>query len=86
MQKNLGDTLAGIDSFVNNPDLKASIGELKGVMTDARRLMQNLNARVGPLADDLDATLGDARKLVKNVDGQVKPACRQCQQDRRRFR
>ena len=73
MQKNLADTLAGIDSFVNNPDLKASISELKGVMTDARRLMQNLNARVGPLANDLDATLGDARKLVHNMDRQVKP-------------
>jgi len=73
MQKNLEDTLAGIDSFVNNPDLKASISELKGVMTDARRLVQDLNARVGPLADDLDATLGDTRKLVNNMDGQVKP-------------
>ena len=38
MQKHLEDTLAGIDRFVNNPDLKASIGELKGVLTDARRL------------------------------------------------
>jgi paraquat-inducible protein B len=73
MQKNLEDTLAGIDSFVNNPDLKASISELKGVMTDARRLVQDLNARVGPLADDLDATLGDTRKLVNNMDGQVDP-------------
>jgi len=30
MQKNIEDTLAGIDRFVNNPDLKASISELKG--------------------------------------------------------
>ena len=73
MQKNLSDTLAGIDRFVNNPDLKASVGELKGVMTDARQLMRSLNARVGPLAEDLDATLGDARKLFINVDAQVKP-------------
>ena len=70
---NLENTLAGIDRFVNNPDLKASISELKGVMTDARRLVQDLNARVGPLADDLDATLGDTRKLVNNMDGQVDP-------------
>ena len=73
MQKNLEDTLAGIDRFVNNPDLKASIGELKGVLTDARRLAQNLNNRIGPLADDLDATLRDARKMVNNVDGQIGP-------------
>ena len=86
MEKNLKNTLAGIDRLVNDPDLKASIGELKGVLTDARRLVQNLDARVGPLADDLDATVRDTRKLVKNVDGQVKPTGRQCQQDRGRFR
>jgi hypothetical protein len=32
----LEDTLAGIDRFVNNPDLKANIGELRGVVTDTR--------------------------------------------------
>jgi len=73
MEKNLTNTLAGIDRLVNDPDLKAGIGELKGVLSDARRLVQNLDARVGPLADDLDATVQDTRKLVKNLDGQVKP-------------
>jgi paraquat-inducible protein B len=73
MEKNLEDTLAGIDRFVNNPDLKVSIGELKGVLTDARGLVQNLNTRIGPLADGLDATLRDARKMVNNVDTQVGP-------------
>jgi paraquat-inducible protein B len=73
MANHLEDTLAGIDRLVNDPDLKASIGELKGVMTDARQLVQNLNSRIGPLADDLDATLRDARKMVNNVDGQIGP-------------
>ncbi len=73
MEKNLGNTLAGIDSFVNNPDLKASIGELKGVLADTRRLVQNMNARVGALADGFDATVQDTRKLVRNLDGRVKP-------------
>ncbi len=73
MQKNLTNTLDGIDRLVNSPDLKASISELKGVLSDARRLVQNMNGRVGPLADGFDATLQDARKLVKNLDGHVKP-------------
>ena len=73
MEKHLEDTLSGIDRIVNNPDLKAGIGELKGVLSDARRLVQNMNARVGPLADGFDATLQDTRKLVKNLDGRVKP-------------
>ena len=73
MEKNLTNTLAGIDRLVNSPDLKASIGELKGVLSDTRRLVQNMNARVGPLADGFDATVQDTRKLVKNLDGRVKP-------------
>jgi paraquat-inducible protein B len=73
MEKNLKNALAGVDRFVNNPDLKTSIGELKGLLTDGRQLVQNLNTRIGPLADDLDATLRDARKMVNNVDGQVDP-------------
>jgi paraquat-inducible protein B len=73
IEKNLTNTLAGIDGFVNNPDLKASIGELKGVLSDARQMVQNINGRIGPLADDLDATLRDARKMVNNVEGQIGP-------------
>ncbi|MFZ0611638.1 MAG: MlaD family protein [Desulfobacterales bacterium] len=73
MEKNLTNTLAGIDRFVNNPDLKASIGELKGMLSDARRMVQNVNARVGPLAGGLDATVRDTRRLVKNLDGRVGP-------------
>ncbi len=73
MEENIKNTLAGIDGLVNNPDLKASIGELKGLLADARHLVRNLDGRVGPVADDLDATLRDARKLVNNVDDQFGP-------------
>jgi paraquat-inducible protein B len=73
MEKHLEDTLSGIDRLVNNPDLKAGIGELKGVLSDARRLVQNMNARVGPLADEFDATVQDTHKLVQNLDGRVNP-------------
>jgi phospholipid/cholesterol/gamma-HCH transport system substrate-binding protein len=73
MEKHLEDTLSGIDRLVNNPDLKAGIGELKGVISDARRLVQNMNARVGPLADEFDATVQDTHKLVQNLDGRVNP-------------
>ena len=73
MERNLTNTLDGIDRLVNSPDLKNSISELKGVLSDARRLVQNMNGRVGPLADGFDETLQDVRKLFINLDGQVKP-------------
>ena len=73
IKDNLENTLAGIDNFVNNPELKASITELKGVMTDTRQLIPHMTARFGPLAETLDATLEDVRHLVNDVDGQVRP-------------
>ena len=73
MQESLENTLAGVDRLVNNPDITASIGELRGVMVDARKLVQNMNTRIGPLADGFDATLQDTRMLVKNLDGRLKP-------------
>jgi phospholipid/cholesterol/gamma-HCH transport system substrate-binding protein len=73
MEQNLTNTLAGIDRLVNSPDLKASFSALNGVLSDTRQLVQNMNSRVVPLTDGIDATLQNARKLVKNLDGQVKP-------------
>jgi paraquat-inducible protein B len=62
----LNSILAGADRLVNSPDLTAGVHEFKGVMQDARALLQNANAKVDTLTDDAD-------KLVRNVDGQVKP-------------
>jgi paraquat-inducible protein B len=73
MKNNIENTMAGIDAFVNNPELNASIGELRAAIGDARRLLENADASFSRLADNLDATLGDTRKLVNNVDRQVKP-------------
>lgn len=73
MQQDLQNTLKGIDELVNDPDLKASIRELKGLLTDARGFVQNLDGRIGTLSGDLKATLGDTRRLVNNVDRQVAP-------------
>lgn len=73
MQKNLENTLNGIDALVNDPDLQAAITELKALLTDARGLVANLDEHVGSMADEATATLVEARKLVSNVDRQVAP-------------
>jgi paraquat-inducible protein B len=73
MQKDLENALTGIDKLVNDPDLKASIGELKGLLTDARGLVQHLDGRIDPLAEGMKATLSDTRRLVNNVNDQVAP-------------
>jgi len=73
MQASLHNTLTGVDQLVNDPDLKASIRALKGTLEEMRKVVKKVDARIDPLADNLDGTIRDARKLVNNVDRQVDP-------------
>ena len=65
--------LASTDRILKNKDIEASLHELKGVLMDARGLVQNVNDKVAPLAENLNSTLTDTRGLVNNVDQEVKP-------------
>jgi paraquat-inducible protein B len=74
VQKNLQNTLNGIENLVNDSDLKASIKQFQGLLSDARGFVQKLDGRVDPLSEEAKATMTDARKLLNNVDQQVAPA------------
>jgi paraquat-inducible protein B len=63
----------GIDKFVNSPDLAGSISSLHLALEDTRKLIGNIDSRIGPLATGIDATVQDYGKLARNVDSQVKP-------------
>ena len=65
--------LASADRILQNQDIEASLLELKGALQDARGLVQNVNDKLDPLAENLNSTLTDARGLVNNVDQEVKP-------------
>ena len=73
LNKRLISILTSADRILSNPDIEASISELKGALTDARGLVQNVSTKVDPLAENLNNTLADARKLVNHVDGKVDP-------------
>jgi paraquat-inducible protein B len=68
----LTSILASIDGLLRNPDIEASLNELKAVLKDARGLVQNVNANVGPLTDNLNGTISDARKLMNDADLELK--------------
>jgi paraquat-inducible protein B len=68
----LTSILASIDGLLKNPDIESSLNELKAVLKDARGLVQNVNANVGPLADNLNGTISDARKLMNDADLELK--------------
>jgi paraquat-inducible protein B len=73
MQKNLQNTLNGIENLVSDSDLKASIKQFQGLLSDARGFVQKLDGRFGRLSDEAEVTMTDVRKLVNNVDQQVTP-------------
>jgi paraquat-inducible protein B len=77
-------TIEGVDRIVHAPELTRAIKSLDATMVEANTFLRTVNARVGPTADSLQATLGqaqrtidevgrDVRRLVENVDSQVKP-------------
>ncbi|HLD47870.1 MAG TPA: MlaD family protein [Desulfobaccales bacterium] len=69
--KHLELTLAGVDQFINNPDLAVSIRALKDTLQDARKLVTRVDRQVDPLANDVKKTVKKFGKLASNVDGRV---------------
>ena len=73
IEARINSILASIDSLLKNPDIPASLHNLRELLQDARGLAANVNGKVDPLADNLNRTISDARGLVDNVNQQVKP-------------
>jgi paraquat-inducible protein B len=71
IEKHLESTLAGVDRFVNNPDLTASLRALKDTLQNARQLLTTVDSQVDPLSDDLKKTVKEFGKLAANIDAQV---------------
>jgi paraquat-inducible protein B len=71
LEKHLESTLAGIDRFVNNPDLAASVRALKNTLQDASKLVTRVDRQVDPLATDVKKTVKEVGKLASNIDARV---------------
>jgi paraquat-inducible protein B len=71
--QNLADAAKGIKELVNSPEMGGSIRSLKQTLDDVRVLVQNLNDRVGPVAETIEGTVKDVQKVVKHIDEKVVP-------------
>jgi paraquat-inducible protein B len=71
LEKHLESTLAGVDRFVNNPDLSASIRGLNETLRDARKLLTRIDRQVDPLSGDVKKTVKEFGKLAANIDARV---------------
>ena len=71
IEKTLNASLAGIDRFINNPDLSASVRALKDTLQDSRKLLTRVDRQVDPVADDVKKTVKEFGKLAANIDARV---------------
>jgi paraquat-inducible protein B len=71
LKKNLQSALAGVERFINNPDLAAGLRALKGTLQDARKLVGRVDRQVDPLADNVKKSVKDIGKLARNADAKV---------------
>jgi len=71
LKKNLESTLAGIERFINSPEMTATLRALKDTLQDTSKLVTRVDRQVDPVADDLKRTVKDIGKLARNADTKV---------------
>jgi len=62
-----------LENILKSPEIPEILHTTNLAMADARRLINDLNSRVGPLADGLDATVAEYKKIAINVNEKVDP-------------
>jgi paraquat-inducible protein B len=79
MVETLNHTLAGVDRLVNDIDAKRTMQSLDAALEETRALMQNLNGRVGTLAESMeraarsaDSALVETKKTMVTVSGDIR--------------
>jgi paraquat-inducible protein B len=64
----LTSAIEGLEKAATSPDLMKSIHSLNLALEDVRKLIENINSNVAPIASDFKGTLDDSRKMVQNFD------------------
>ena len=71
--KDIGSAVAGINRFVNSPEITKSLRSVSVAAEETKDLIGKLDARIDPLVFNIEAAVKDARKLLQNIDRQVEP-------------
>ena len=67
----VSSTLDAINKVAQSPEITEAIRSLNLTLTDARKLVQNVDSRIGPLASSIQGTVDDYGKLARNADKKV---------------
>lgn len=63
----------GLNNIINSPKLEQGFDALGGSLERINHLVEQVDSRLGPVMDNLDATLTETRELVSNVDQKLVP-------------
>lgn len=72
LQQKLESALSGVDKFVNDPDLMATVRDLRETMQSTRKLVARLDKQVEPLAKNMKNTIKSVGKLAQDFDPRMK--------------
>jgi paraquat-inducible protein B len=64
----LTSAIEGMEKAATSPELMKSIHNMNLALEDMRRLIENINSNVEPIASDIKGTLAESRKMVQNFD------------------
>jgi paraquat-inducible protein B len=67
----LSSTLSKIDNLVGSPEIVEAIRSVNLAVADARKLVQNVDNRVGPLASSIEGTVNDYGKLAREATNKI---------------
>jgi len=67
----LSSTLDAINKVAKSPEITEAIRSLNLALADARKLVQNVDSRIGPLASSIEGTVNDYGKLARNADNKI---------------
>ena len=65
--------LAGIEKFMDNPELNQSVHNLNQTILDMQKLVKDVDRHVDPLLGSATAAIGHADELALNVNKQIDP-------------
>jgi len=64
----LTSAIDGVEKAATSPELMKSIQTMNLALEDMRRLIENVNAHVDPIASDVRGTLEDSRQMVQSFE------------------
>jgi len=67
----LNTTIGSINKLVSSPEIVKAIESVSLAVGDVRKLVQNMDNRVGPLVSTVEGTVNDYGKLARNADSKI---------------